>query len=158
MKIFSGPEKTVTDERVVKECYKAGHFSFVIIIFLILLDYIIRGAILGNSEEVKTHLLLIAIPSFYFMVTLAKKGVWMSELSINRKKTFLITAAVATLIINIIDRFSTGYLSKVQIVNEWISVLLMLVVVPVIIGVSIIFVFMKISEKKEEKLVENGTE
>jgi len=39
MKLFSGPEKTVIDERVVNEYYKAGHFSFVIIIFLILIDY-----------------------------------------------------------------------------------------------------------------------
>ena len=37
MKLFSGPEKTVTDERVVIEYYKAGHFSYVIVFCLILL-------------------------------------------------------------------------------------------------------------------------
>ena len=40
MKLFSGPEKTITDERVMNEYYKAGHFSYVIIICLIFLDYL----------------------------------------------------------------------------------------------------------------------
>ena len=159
MKLFSGPEKTITDERVMNEYYKAGHFSYVIIICLIFLDYLIRGAILGHYGDVKTHLYIIAIPSFYFMIRLARKGVFMSGLSKKSKKAHILYTTIAVLILyNIIYKFPDRYLNNINIVNEWITASIMLIIIPIVIGVSIIFGFMKISEKKEEKLHENEEE
>ena len=95
------------DERQEMDLLRIEHYSFWLMYFLLFIEIVIQGFILGEHDKVEGELIVFLVASAFLLIGCARKGVWSYQSQkVPGVKSYLLYSLIAGVISGIIGVFN----------------------------------------------------